>query len=980
MSNNRIVKELLQELKEANERYAKLLQLFNGNFSDIKDNKDINKNDQWKYGIVKELLQELKEANGRDAKLLQLFNEKFSDIKDDKEDINKNDQYCEKCDGKLKNYEHELCNGCKLERNKSNKGKDKIMEIRIKVKNCKGSYGEIVEGILGWEKELEKCDEYIKTHYEECKSVEYEEKNDGCTCKKCEKQIRIRFFCKNCKNLYENEKNCKICDEIKEYQNMGFFYYESKFGELVKNREENIKQQINQCLRNGSNEIEILDLGENTSFKEEWESLEQKINKKKDIIKRYGYTIFEQMEEYAKSEEFKKYVNNEGDIGKFLMEFYQRTGGNMRICSRCMMIYDKGEEFIEKDCMCLDCHKTEIRDGKLVFVEKVIEEIIRNKCIIHGEIYGKSCKKCLEDKGIEKCTSCNNYAFPKNSEKYNGNFWKKHYRSNGSNYEGFMCEKNREECEIITVKEDELIMLNKAINKFNGEPANRAVQLWKKYEEYLEKGFPEGVIDMNANGGYIYKGGRPNNGKISCKCYDERNKFCGKHQHEIKLRNYICLNCQKESNPNWKEKEKKMWKKHDDAGENIEWGELSKVNEQSISNEWREPSTNSTSKLWDEQVNEQSISNEWGEPSTNQLWDEQVNKPEPSSNEWGEPNTNSTSKLWDEQVNEKSISNEWGEPSTNSTSKLWDEQVNEQSISNERGEPSTNQLWDEQVNKPEPSSPSTNSTSKLWDEQVNEKSISNGWGEPSTNQLWDEQLNKPEPSSNEWGEPSTSKLWDEQVNEQSISNEWGEPCTSKLWDEQINETSISNEWGEPIISKSWDEQVNGYFGTVNNNYNEKEWSEVVKNDTRFHNENREIKRFRSAPELGNRNNFEILNEDREKMKKALELSNTKKGNLNDKVRRNNNECQFCGFKFKLEVYMGRVRCEKCLWKFVIKKWDSIVEEEKEMIEQAKEMNINLEGCNNFSKQKFDWELRNGRCVNRKKMYNGRCVERKRMYV
>ncbi|CAB4418738.1 unnamed protein product [Rhizophagus irregularis] len=72
------------------------------------------------------------------------------------------------------------------------------------------------------------------------------------------------------------------------------------------------------------------------------------------------------------------------------------------------------------------------------------------------------------------------------------------------------------------------------------------------------------------------------------------------------------------------------------------------------------------------------------------------------------------------------------------------------------------------------------------------------------------------------------------------------------------------------------------------------------------------------------------------MKKALELSNTKKGNLNDKVRRNNNECQFCGFKFKLEVYMGRVRCEKCLWKFVIKKWDSIVEEEKEMIEQAKE--------------------------------------------
>ncbi|UZO19812.1 uncharacterized protein OCT59_011083 [Rhizophagus irregularis] len=49
-----------------------------------------------------------------------------------------------------------------------------------------------------------------------------------------------------------------------------------------------------------------------------------------------------------------------------------------------------------------------------------------------------------------------------------------------------------------------------------------------------------------------------------------------------------------------------------------------------------------------------------------------------------------------------------------------------------------------------------------------------------------------------------------------------------------------------------------------------------------------------------------------------------------------------------------------------------------MIEQAKEMNINLEGCNNFSKQKFDWELRNGRCVNRKKMYNGRCVERKRM--
>ncbi|CAB4384842.1 unnamed protein product [Rhizophagus irregularis] len=82
MSNNRIVKDLLQELKEANERYAKLLQLFNGNFSDIKDNKDINKNDQWKYGIVKELLQELKEANGRDAKLLQLFNEKFSDIKD----------------------------------------------------------------------------------------------------------------------------------------------------------------------------------------------------------------------------------------------------------------------------------------------------------------------------------------------------------------------------------------------------------------------------------------------------------------------------------------------------------------------------------------------------------------------------------------------------------------------------------------------------------------------------------------------------------------------------------------------------------------------------------------------------------------------------------------------------------------------------------------------------------------------------------
>ncbi|PKC09365.1 hypothetical protein RhiirA5_415761 [Rhizophagus irregularis] len=65
----------------------------------------------------------------------------------------------------------------------------------------------------------------------------------------------------------------------------------------------------------------------------------------------------------------------------------------------------------------------------------------------------------------------------------------------------------------------------------------------------------------------------------------------------------------------------------------------------------------------------------------------------------------------------------------------------------------------------------------------------------------------------------------------------------------------------------------------------------------------------------------------------------------------------------------RVRCEKCLWKFVIKKWDSIVEEEKKMIEQAKEMNINLEGCNNFSKQKFDWELRNGRCVNRKKMYN-----------
>ncbi|PKK59270.1 hypothetical protein RhiirC2_795063 [Rhizophagus irregularis] len=835
MSNNRIVKELLRELKEANERYAKLLQLFNGNFK-------------------------LKEANGRDAKLLQLFNEKISDIKDDKEDINKNDQYCEKCDGKLKNYEHELCNGCKLERNKSNKGKDKIMEIRIKVKNCKGSYGEIVEGILGWEKELEKCDEYIKTHYEECKSVEYEEKNDGCTCKKCEKQIRIRFFCKNCKNLYENEKNCKICDEIKEYQNMGFFYYESKFGELVKNREENIKQQINQCLRNGSNEIEILDLGENTSFKEEWESLKQKINKKKDIIKRYGYTIFEQMEEYAKSEEFKKYVDNEGDIGKFLMEFYQRTGGHMRICSRCMMIYDKGEEFIEKDCMCLDCHKTEIRDGKLVFVEKVIEEIIRNKCIIHGEIYGKSGKKCLEDKGIEKCTSCNNYAFPKNSEKYNGNFWKKHYRSNGSNYEGFMCEKNREECEIITVKEDELIMLNKAINKFNGEPANRAVQLWKKYEEYFEKGFPEGVIDMNANGGYIYKGGRPNNGKISCKCYDERNKFCGKHQHEIKLRNYICLNCQKESNPNWKEKEEKMWKKHDDAGENIEWGELSKVNEQSTSNEW-------------------------GEPSTNQLWDEQVNKPEPSSNEWGEPNTNSTSKLWDEQVNEQSISNEWGEPSTNSTSKLWDEQINETSISNE-------------------------------------------WGEPSTNQLWDEQVNKPKPSSNEWGEPNTNS-------------------TSKLWDEQINETSISNEWGEPIIGKSWDEQVNGYLGTVNNNYNEKEWSGVVKNDTRFHNENREIKRFRSAPELGNRNNFEILNEDREKMKKALELSNTKKGNLNDKVRRNNNECQFCGFKFKLEVYMGRVRCEKCLWKFVIKKWDSIVEEEKEMIEQAKEMNINLEGCNNF---------------------------------
>ncbi|RGB38012.1 hypothetical protein C1646_665766 [Rhizophagus diaphanus] len=301
MSSTRIVKELLQELKEANERYAKLLQLFNGNFSVIKDDKeDINKNDQWKYGIVKELLQELKEANRRDANLIQLFNEKFSDIKDDKEDINKSDQYCEKCDGKLKDYEHELCNGCKLERNKSNKGIDKIMAIRIKVKNCKGSYGEIVEGISGWEKELEKCDQYIKTHYEECKSIEYKEKNDEYTCKKCE----------------------------------------------------------------------------NTLFKKEWESLKQKINKKKDIIKRYGYSIFEQMEEYAKSEEFKKYVNNEGDIGKFLIEFYQRTGGNMRICSRCLMIYDKGEEFIEKDCMCLDCHKTEIKDGKLVFVEKVIEEII----------------------------------------------------------------------------------------------------------------------------------------------------------------------------------------------------------------------------------------------------------------------------------------------------------------------------------------------------------------------------------------------------------------------------------------------------------------------------------------------------------------------------------------------------------------------------------------------------------------------------
>ncbi|CAG8730354.1 15034_t:CDS:2 [Rhizophagus irregularis] len=49
--------------------------------------------------------------------------------------------------------------------------------------------------------------------------------------------------------------------------------------------------------------------------------------------------------------------------------------------------------------------------------------------------------------------------------------------------------------------------------------------------------------------------------------------------------------------------------------------------------------------------------------------------------------------------------------------------------------------------------------------------------------------------------------------------------------------------------------------------------------------------------------------------------------------------------------------------------ETIHMKEKKMIEQAKEMNINLEGCNNFSKQKFDWELRNGRCVNRKKMYN-----------
>ncbi|CAB4489045.1 uncharacterized protein OCT59_024776 [Rhizophagus irregularis] len=409
-------------------------------------------------------------------------------------------------------------------------------------------------------------------------------------CKKCNSNLK-NFEVEICGACKLENKKCKECEKMEcncKFVKGAINYYTIRF----KNEEILNLEELKESIKRGDNEI-IIDYNDKKdknilkkSRKINIKILKRRVEIHEKLREEFGESILEEALEYRNTEYggMVKPAENSTvtqQFSKALMAFYTRHGDKIKICGECCLpvqVEDMDGIF------CKEC-KNIPKEVEAIITKEVIEVIeTRAKCQRHGEYDGEYCKECDNGELTVFCKECENYGFK--GELYNKNFWKNHYYNlNNSNYDsmdstgGMYCLKKKEYVKLEKISKETGDMIEKAVQKFSEVPANVAIKKWEEYQNYVEKGFPEGATDMNTIGGFIYGNGKQRE-DIETKCICWRGHgYCKKHEHEIEIdrNSKRCISCEKglslQNQPNQrKEFDYSQWDQTNDIDQNINWG------------------------------------------------------------------------------------------------------------------------------------------------------------------------------------------------------------------------------------------------------------------------------------------------------------------------------------------------------------------------------------------------------------------------